>query len=504
REHSLSAALLSVLIVMAGVFAFARIRIPRRIELPFSLSAGILSVLLTLCSLIGLVPHSVWSRTLSIIGAVCSIPFLFACYYEILSALVRNRCFGVFTKEDAVVFPVLLLSCCVLISLTFLKTSAFHLSGRYACDVIYTTDSGYVLAQDCFLNSHAPENDLRQPFFFLIALPFASPAKALSLLLPFAGSYALLLQYAQAFVSLLIGYLLAEIVSLKGLTRYGLLMIWVSAYPVVCFTLILEQYVFATFSLIATVFLITKRHRYAPIFCAFSAGGLITNLAMAPCAVMFGQKKAKLAAEAGKRILIGLSSLLFFLALAGQLPLLLNTKALSNNIHMLVSFSGEKVPLTERFMQYTHFIANLFLTPKASCIFIGMFAYRLDPISTVSLPGLLLLFLAIVCFLCNAETIGARIAFWWIVFSFLLFGLIGYGTKENGLILYSFYCVWALIVLYVLGIRRLVSFCAKKIKFHQTAAFLSICACLAIGLLVSTGISMKDLLYFAARYYPAV
>ena len=125
-------------------------------------------------------------------------------------------------------------------------------------------------------------------------------------------------------------------------------------------------------------------------------------------------------------------------------------------------------------------------------------SWQLFNMKSVSYIGILILVLCIVSAVINWEKISSRLAFTWIVLSFLLLCVLGWGTSENGLILYSLYFYWAFFMLiyqFIASIEELI-----HVKFLIPLYF---SANLYMFLMINLP-AMKKLVDFTMRYYPIV
>ena len=84
----------------------------------------------------------------------------------------------------------------------------------------------------------------------------------------------------------------------------------------------------------------------------------------------------------------------------------------------------------------------------------------------------------------------------WVLLSAIVLSVIGWGTKENGLILYALYFGWAYLVLLF---QLIVNACEKlKISFGVVAISIII----IVILLIYNIPGVRNMLQFAFQYYP--
>ena len=173
---------------------------------------------------------------------------------------------------------------------------------------------------------------------------------------------------------------------------------------------------------------------------------------------------------------------------------------LIDKIESLDNFTGKAVPLSGRIEQYTAFIHDIFLTPTASAGLTGTepathISWMLAPVEQLNLVGLIILALALVSLLLNRHSRAASIAGCWILFSLALLVGLGWGTKENGLILYALYFGWAYILL-------LFQLLLKLTRYLQATWLLVLFSLLITALLAGVNIpGILEIIHFGLEYF---
>lgn len=166
---------------------------------------------------------------------------------------------------------------------------------------------------------------------------------------------------------------------------------------------------------------------------------------------------------------------------------------LIDKIESLNKFTGKAVPLSGRIEQYTAFIHDIFLTPAASAGLTGTepathISWMLAPVEQLNL-------VALVSLLLNRHSRAARIAGCWLLFSLALLVGLGWGTKENGLILYALYFGWA----YVLLLFQLL---LKLTRYLQATWLLVLFSLLITVLLAGVNIpGILEIVHFGLEYF---
>ena len=91
----------------------------------------------------------------------------------------------------------------------------------------------------------------------------------------------------------------------------------------------------------------------------------------------------------------------------------------------------------------------------------------------------------------------SKLAFMWVIYSFLVLVIIGWGTAENGLNLYALYFGWSFYLL----IFNLLKAVEKKLKTRKLIPISSAVLCCALFLYNIPAI--VDMIRFAINAYPA-
>lgn len=306
-------------------------------------------------------------------------------------------------------------------------------------DVIYTTDSSEIYRTDCYTNILAMQNDIRQPLFGLFALPAGLLGKFISaifFLVP--KSYAIAMGVIQIVLLAITVIMLIRLLNLDGMERLFFLLPVSCSYAYLLYGLLLEQYVIAYFYVILVLYVYRKSDRLN--FTYFGAvSTLITSGVLFP--LISKEKKWKIwLRDIVKCFLIYVGLVI----ICGQLPQFL---CMRDSIKGLMMFSGKNVTWAEKMIQFTHFITGIFWAPEGKMQLTDMPAYRIAEQTVVSYVGIALM----VCVLCGyafsyREWIS-RMAVLWVAFSVIILFVVGWGTAENGLILYALYFAWAYLIL---------------------------------------------------------
>ena len=123
-------------------------------------------------------------------------------------------------------------------------------------------------------------------------------------------------------------------------------------------------------------------------------------------------------------------------------------------------------------------------------------SWQMLPVKGWAPAGLLVLFLSLGGLLVSRRSRAGRLCAVWIGFAFLLLGIVGWGTIDNGLSLYSLYFGWAFIAMIFAFINRL----PDRIRPLK----LGILAGIILVICIYNVYSMRELMIFASQYFPAL
>ena len=164
----------------------------------------------------------------------------------------------------------------------------------------------------------------------------------------------------------------------------------------------------------------------------------------------------------------------------------------------LSGFTKKNIPFIEKIYQYTEFVKNCFSAPDAgvNTTTFDHPAWSLDIVVGINLVGVFLLVLSIFSAIWNRDKKSSLLALYWIVFSFIMLVVLGWGAQENGLTLYSLYFGWAFIVL----LFQLVEKIEDKLKIKFLIPITTVCTA---GALLAINIpAIMEMIDFAITYYP--
>ena len=111
----------------------------------------------------------------------------------------------------------------------------------------------------------------------------------------------------------------------------------------------------------------------------------------------------------------------------------------------------------------------------------------------LSVIGLTIIIIAILGFILNRKDLLSKIAFIWIVFSFILHCIIGWGIPEDGLILYTLHYSWAFVCL-------IYKFFEKVFKKHKNIKN-AIYVLIILLLTVINSYGVYELIKFGVEYF---
>lgn len=316
-------------------------------------------------------------------------------------------------------------------------------------DVIYSSDTGAHAVLNSYLSVNSVENDLRQPLFAVFSFPFAIIAYMVgNLFNNFGNGYFIVIAIIQAFLMNIICIILSRLLKLDKIQKSLFLTLYTVTYPFILFSFNLEQYVFGIFWLFCFLYSYIQNNKGNKFYFVAAISSLLTNGFFFPL-LTAGKKIKQWFTDFFTTGLAFLSGIIIF----GQFPLLLNISTGGNHLSNYISWKLE----INSIYQYSTFVKNCFISPFNTITEerFGHISFQLAPATSLSIIGTILFILAIIGFIINRKEKFSKICISWVAFSIILLVFFGYGTRENGLILYSLYFNWAFVSLVFLFFKKL-------------------------------------------------
>lgn len=420
--------------------------------------------------------------------------YFYAFINLLINSLIRIKDDMDYIDKGFFIFFAILFS--VLVIILFNKINAFYLpkteSGQIIYyDVIYTSDSGSHFVTNVYFDLNAVENDIRQPLFALFAMPFFICATILSKVLYFVpNSFAIFLTIIQVLILTLTIILIVKLTYNKLTSKIFLYFIMFFSYPTLLFAFTLEQYIFSLFWLILLIYSFIFERPYKEFYYVAASGSLLTS---AITLLLFIKKNIKTTI---KTMFFLVMKFISFIIVFGRFSLLLGV--FSYIKHMVLIFGGKGLSFSNKFFQFTNFISSCFIAPSAKVcnMCYNHISYQLHSVKGPNILGMFILIIILIGAILIKKTKIFKIMFLWILYSFIILVLVGWGTRENGLILYTLYFSWAYIpIVFMLIDSFLDKFGLKKIK-----NVFWICIIFCVFIFNFNG--MYSLISFAITYYP--
>lgn len=428
------------------------------------------------------------SDLLAYVLAIPAVFILLVLFFDGFAPVMRGVLEDISIKECLAligIFEILLIYSGILFS----QSTAFYAAGKY--DFIYTSDSGMLVnGANCYLNLFHPENDLRQPLFAVFAMPLMGAVCAIAKVFSHNQFlYFYIMNSGQIFILIIANYMLAKLVT-KNKTKRILFFILVScSYTTLLYSVMMEQYIIGYFWLIYFIYRLIQEEKVDYLAFTGMGGTLLTNLVWTPFLTSSGLSENM--GQSIKNAFKGIFTFSFFMLLFMRFDEILRVVQKIN--HYTKWSKG--VAYEEKIMQFTAFVRNCFLSPNAGEV---NTTWKLMPVTDISLIGCGIILLAMIGFFLSRDDHLSKIAFGWLGFSYLLLVQIGWGSVENGMILYSLYFGWAY---FALSFKAL-DFTWNTIQTKKVLGIVIII--LGVAMLKINYTGMADMLRALATHYPAV
>ncbi len=430
--------------------------------------------------------------------AFCAVRYFYALLQPVVSDIAAD-----FTRTEYWVLAGVSLVFMVAVGVLFVKTNAFA-HPWLECDLLYSSDSGACINYQSYFRLGGIENDIRSPLFALFSAPFLGIPYLVSLLIPVANARALVLTMAQVPFHIVTWYLIIRIIpNLKLGQRFSLLALALVSYSGLLFAFFPEQYIFSVFWIALFLYRYIMQNRREDFLLLGAAGTMITSAAFAllpdpdPAKRSIGSRIKAVLVTGVK----GLSLLLAF----GCSDVLLSYQHVSH----LLNYTNVVGSFLQKLMQFSVLIGSAFFAANASPVVLtpeinewneianGSMVWRENPVVIFSIAGLVIAVLAIIGFVLNRKQLLAKISVLWCAFAFVVICFFGWGTRENGMFLYTKYFGWAFFVLVVFLVQKIASW------LHLETRTAPLYWAAAVGLVLYNLPQLQALLNFALTYYPA-
>ena len=376
---------------------------------------------------------------------------IYFCYLFLEKVFPKIKKFILNLEKTEKIYLLIIFFISLLLSIVIcFSTTAFTFSMDKSplYDIIFTSDSSLLVADDAFINFSHPENDLRQPLFGVFSFPFGIVAHFLSdfLFITNGQSYFVILIVMQFLLNAITTIMLGRLLKLEDKHKKYFYLLFSVSFPYLIFSLVLEQYSIALFYLILTIY-IANNYKGINYLYAGATGTLLTSGIIFPLITKFKSLKQWIK-DVFKCFLAFVGIVIF----SGQFLQILDIR---NKISAFSQYTGVQ-PMLEKIYKFTEFISSIFVGTNGCVSFEGGYAsYRLLVPERINYFGLIIFPLIIVSYILNKKNKMAKLSFVWILFSILVLVLIGWGQPENGLILYSLYFSWAYLILIYLLIKKI-------------------------------------------------
>lgn len=438
----------------------------------------------------------------SIAGAVAGFCFAYLwvlTFWKKLLQIISNlKLFHGISPAEWVVYSLLAAVTIGWMAYAFCQSEAFYkstLPESVITGAIYTSDSSMLLDVDnAFLSLSNAENDIRQPLFAVFAAPVLGLPYLLGRLTGAQSTLeAVLMNGVQICILFIAHLILAKLMKLDSRKRLCFMLLLSCTYVHMLFTLMIEQYIFAYFWLVLCMYLISEKQSSRGFALCGAGGTIMTSMVLLP----FCSRESPL--RSPKEWF--LDTVRYGLGFLAMLLLFCRFEIIYSpfsKLSLYSNFFGRELTFADKLYQYTAFLRSCLLRPDAgikvqSPVHIS---WQLHEAVGIDLIGVVILALVIVSAVLNRSKISSRFAIGWVGFSVVILLLLGWGTSENGLILYGLYFGWALFVL-------LFQLAEKLETYTKTKFLLPVFTALsAVFLLLCNIPSILEMVEFLIQYYP--
>lgn len=433
---------------------------------------------------------------ISIFGAIAALGFVYLYVLlfllEVKNIITDTKIASGFRFGEIVIYSLLLVGTLALMVSSFSASQAFYDTDVY--DIIYTSDSPALVKGNVYMALTHPENDLRQPLFAVFAAPFMGiPYLIGQVFSATAPVQAMLLNSVQILMLFAANFMLSKIMKLTSVNRICFIVLSSLTYTHLLFVLMMEQYIVAYFWLIFCVYSIHEKKQPSRIALWGAGGTLLTSMILLPA--MSEKSPFKNFKEwIGDMVKYGLEFVAVMLVFCRFDVIFYLTAKISQ----LSNFTGKSIALADKICQYTAFVCDCFVAPDAGINHTAEahISWQLNQVTEINFVGILILVLCLISAWSNRSKKSSMFAVGWVGFSVIMLLGLGWGTKENGLILYALYFGWAFMVLLFQLVERI----GEKLNLRFLVPVATV-VCAVLFAVINIP-SIAEMIQFAIQYYP--
>lgn len=420
---------------------------------------------------------------LGVVAAVLCVPFLYVgwrwLYAKFMPGIVRF--FQSLTRAEWLYFSLFWgLGAILLVTISF-QTSVFTFpmplekpDEEFPMG-ISVSDSALLINGDTFCNNTSSANDVRQPLFAIFSAPFAMfshiMASTLWLTLPGVFEYKYIYAVAIAFWQIgafaVVGLLIRRIVAsfTDESFSWAVAFLYSVTWSTVIFALTVEQYAFSLLALIIFIAYSVLIHQKQSdevqqenslnfSLIAMAAIGTITT-SLIPVVYFTAATAKKFKSFINQTIeiiAVGLGSVIVF----SKFGLLFNLNQRVEALSAYADMDSSQLGPVSKIQQYLHFVYSTFFSPAVFYKHgVVLEVLPQDIPVTVYIGSILISAACALGFILFFKNRFVQCSALWILFGFFLMGVMGWGSRENGMALYASYFAWAYIPLAVLPIFKI-------------------------------------------------
>lgn len=365
-------------------------------------------------------------------------------------------------------------------------------------DTLYAMDSQAFIYDETYDNNvYGLGTDIRHPLVQAINTPFGIISRVIGQIFHFVP-YAQTHVY-QMFLVIMVaitGILLIRLLGVKSdKLKVATFILYVCLYSTLIFTFAVEQYVQVVLLMVLMVYALINKwpDRWIVAFLVMSAGYTLTSAALGTVLLIGkGTPKQKL-----KRVAVVAAAFILLLVASGKLLTLI----FFNRVTGEVSKFSLGVDFLEKIYQFVNFMATTVTAGFHTVIFDGSYHhYKTDDINMVqlNLVGIVVLLLIALGFYVGRKKLLNQIALGWVIYSFIVCVVVGWGSSLNEYALYSAYFGWAYFILLFSAVSFIVDRFVPSLKIQERILI----AVFSVVSLVNI-IQFRDVIVFAHEYYPA-
>lgn len=416
---------------------------------------------------------------------------------KLVGIFKTSKLFDGVTKTEIIIYIAVFVMLMMPAILAFPRTQ-FVYGTDYDYDILYMADSPFLFKTNVWVTLTNIENDIRQPLFAVFAAPFCGISYFFTTLIPMPLYLkALLVLLPQVALLVFTEFIIARLLKLRQISRILTVVLLSFCFAPMLFAFMFEQYPVVVFYTVFLFYVFDATRKTDDVLLAAAAGTCVTGGLFY---LLFNESHPfKETKKWFSGLLRSIACFIGFILAFGRISIILG--AFEKLLRLVTDFSSASLTPIQKIQRYTCMVQSFFIAPKSIPLKIiengdAYPSWELTPDYSFSVIGIIIIAVAIAGFILTRKEFVTRIAGIWVLFSIFITVIVGWGMKENGLVLYTLYFGWAYFILVFKAFKFITD------KINKPSLNYILLAAATCSIIYPNALMVLNIMHFGMRFYP--